>query len=292
MTATTPDINSPEAVHNLVRKRYAEVITRKTSCCARSTTVDTRAITRGIGYSADTLKAVPDDANLGLGCGNPTALAALQLGEVVVDLGAGAGLDSLIAAKAVGPEGRVIGVDMTPEMLKSARKHAVDMDVHSYVEFREGLIEKMPIATESADVVISNCVINLSPDKPAVFREAFRVLKSGGRLVVSDIVLSAPLPEEVRGLADAYVACLAGASTEDKYLGVIREAGFVDIKFTRTPAGGLLLGECGDPMIKNAVEAIGKEGIEELIDTVWSYKIHARKFAASRASGTPRGPGS
>ena len=291
MTTTTPDINSPEAVHKLVRKRYAEVITRKTSCCALSTTVDTRAITQGIGYSADTLKAVPDDANLGLGCGNPTALAALQPGEVVIDLGAGAGLDSLIAAKAVGPEGRVIGVDMTPEMLKSARKHAVDMDVHGYVEFREGLIENMPIAAEIADVVISNCVINLSPDKPAVFREAFRVLKSGGRLVVSDIVLSAPLPKEVRGLADAYVACLSGASTEDKYLGVIREAGFVDIKFTRTPAGGLLLGECGDPMIKKAVVAIGKKGIEELIDTVWSYKIHARKFVTSRASGTPRGSG-
>ena len=288
MTTTTPDTNSPEAVRNLVRERYAEAIARKTSCCAPSTTVDTRAISQGIGYSADTRKAVPEDANLGLGCGNPTALAALQPGELVVDLGAGAGLDSLIAAKAVGPEGRVIGVDMTPEMLKSARKHAVDMGVHGYVEFREGLIENMPIASETADVVISNCVINLSPDKPAVFREAFRVLKSGGRLAVSDIVLSAPLPEWVRGIADAYVACLAGASIEDEYLGVIREAGFVDIKFTRTPAGGLLLGDCADPMIKGAVDAIGKDGIEEFTDTVWSYKITARKHVASCASVTSR----
>lgn len=292
MITTNPDTDSPEAVRNLVRERYAEVSSRKASCCAPSTTVDTRAISEGIGYSADTLKSVPDDANLGLGCGNPTALAALQLGETIIDLGAGAGLDSLIAAKAVGPEGRVIGVDMTPEMLKSARKHAVDMDVHGYVEFREGLIENMPIAGETADVVISNCVINLSPDKPAVFREAFRVLKPGGRLAVSDMVLSAPLPEEVRGLADAYVACLAGASIEDEYLGMIREAGFVDIKFTRTPAGGLLLGDCADPMIKKAVEAIGNERVEELTDTVWSYKITARKLVASCASGTLRGQGS
>ena len=182
MTTNTHDTNAAESVHHLVRDHYGDVVTRKTSCCAPA--VDTRTISQKIGYSGEALDAVPEDANLGLGCGNPTALASLLEGEVVVDLGAGAGLDALVAAKAVGSTGRVIGVDMTPEMLTSARKNAVDMGVHGYVEFREGLIEELPVASSSADVVISNCVINLSPDKPRAFREAFRVLKSGGAAVL------------------------------------------------------------------------------------------------------------
>jgi SAM-dependent methyltransferase len=277
MSTITPDPNAPEAIRDLVRESYAEVVTRTTSCCDSSVVVDTRSISQGIGYSEDTLESVPADANLGLGCGNPTALASLLPGEVVVDLGAGAGLDALVAAKAVGPTGRVIGVDMTPEMLTSARKNAVEMGVHGYVEFREGLIENMPVAAESADVVISNCVINLSPDKPAAFREAFRVLKSGGRLAISDIVLSAPLPEAVLGMAEAYVACVSGAATEEDYLGAIREAGFVDVAFTRTSAAALFLGDFTDPMVKQAVKIVGEAQLKELIDTVWSYKITARK---------------
>ncbi|MDP7038947.1 MAG: arsenite methyltransferase [Myxococcota bacterium] len=275
MTTTTP--NTPEAVHDLVRESYAEVVTRKTSCCEPSTSVDSRAISQKLGYTEETLNAVPDEANLGLGCGNPTALASLRPGEVVVDLGAGAGLDALIAAEAVGPEGRVIGVDMTPQMLASARKHAVDMGVHGFVEFREGLIENMPIPDETADVVISNCVINLSPDKPTAFREAFRVLKSGGRLAVSDIVLDTALPEEVLGLAEAYVACIAGAATETEYFGAIADAGFVGIETTRTPAGAIFLGDFTDPMIKVAAKTMGEARLKALADTVWSYKITARK---------------
>ena len=285
---TIPNPKTPDAVRELVRERYAEVVTRKTSCCGPmtkvdtgccgpSTTVDPRAISQTLGYAEETLITMPDEANLGLGCGNPTALASLREGEIVVDLGAGAGLDALIAAEAVGPEGRVIGIDMTPEMLASARKHAVDMGVHGFVEFREGLIEDMPIPDQTADVIISNCVINLSPDKPAAFREAFRVLKPKGRLAVSDIVLDAALPEEVRGLAEAYVACIAGAATEEEYLGAIADAGFVDIETTRTPAGYLFLGDLTDPMIKAAVNVVGEERLKALVDTLWSYKITARK---------------
>ncbi len=269
--------DTPEAVHDLVREGYAAVASRSTSCCGATEAVDTRGISQGIGYSAAALESVPEDANLGLGCGNPTALASLRPGEVVVDLGAGAGLDALIAAQSVGPEGRVIGVDMTPEMLTKARKHAVDMGLHGYVEFREGLIEALPVAAGSADVVISNCVINLSPDKPAAFREAFRVLKPGGRLAISDIVLSAPLPEDVAGLAEAYIACVSGASTEAEYLEELQAAGFVDIGYTRTSASSLFLTENADPMVQAAVALVGAERLEALADTVWSYKITARK---------------
>lgn len=265
-----------ENIHELVRERYAEVVTRQTSCCGPGD-VDVDAISKNLGYGQETLDALPDGANLGLGCGNPTALAGLKEGEVVVDLGAGAGLDALIAAKAVGPEGRVIGVDMTPEMLANARKNAVTMGVHGYVEFREGYIEDMPVRTESADVILSNCVINLSPDKPAAFREAFRVLKPGGRLAVSDIVLSEPLPQEVQGMAAAYAACVAGASTEDDYLGAMREAGFTGIEFTRTPAADLILGEAADPMIQEAVQEVGPDRLERLAGSIWSYKITAQK---------------
>ena len=267
---------SADAVRDLVRNRYAEVAVRKTSCCGPSE-VNAETISARMGYDVETLGAVPDDANLGLGCGNPNAISALQPGEVVVDLGAGAGLDALIAAQAVGPTGRVIGVDMTPEMLASARANAVAMGVHAYVEFREGLIEDMPVASGSADVIISNCVINLSPDKPAAFREAFRVLKSGGRLAVSDVVLSAPLPDEVKGLADAYVACVAGASTEAEYVGAIEAAGFTDVTWTRRSAIDLFMGDCADPLVKQGLLAIGEDRVAALGETVWSYQIAARK---------------
>lgn len=276
--STAPAIaeQAPAVVHALVREEYGKVAERKTSCCG-PTTVDVKAISAGLGYGADALDAVPDDANLGLGCGNPHAISALGVGEVVIDLGAGAGLDALIAARAVGPTGRVIGVDMTPQMLQSARANAVEMGVHGYVEFREGLIEALPVASGTADVIISNCVINLSPDKATAFGEAFRVLKPGGRLAVSDIVLSAPLPPTVQGLAEAYVACVAGAATEDEYLGAIRDAGFEDVEFTRTPAASLLMGDCTDPLVKSGIESIGAEQLAGLAETVWSYQISARK---------------
>ena len=278
--------DTPDAIRAMVREQYGAIAARQSSCCAPTCCAptseaapasDARAVSQNLGYDVALLDSVPGDANLGLGCGNPTALASLRTGEVVLDLGAGAGLDALIASKAVGPTGRVIGVDMTPEMLRSARKNAVELDVHGYVEFREGLIEALPVAAETVDVLISNCVINLSPDKPAVFREAFRALKPGGRLAVTDIVLSEALPDDIRGQAAAYVACVAGALTEDDYLGAVRAAGFVDVAFTRKPAWQLLAAEGLDPTLKAAAREVGEERLQALAATVWSYSITARK---------------
>ncbi|MDT8298647.1 MAG: arsenite methyltransferase, partial [Spirochaetaceae bacterium] len=216
-----------------VRERYGEIARESTSCgcgggsCCGASSAE--AISSGLGYTEGEMKAVPEGANLGLGCGNPTALAAINEGDTVVDLGSGAGFDSFLAARRVGPAGRVIGVDMTPEMLTRARSSAVKND-YTNVEFRLGEIEHLPVADGIADLVISNCVINLSTDKPSVFAEAFRVLKPGGRLMVSDIVLNGDLPESLVDNMDAYSACISGAMEQNSYLELIRKAGFVDIE--------------------------------------------------------------
>ncbi|MCI0497808.1 MAG: arsenite methyltransferase, partial [Thermoplasmata archaeon] len=182
-----------------------------------------------MGYSDEELASLPEGSNLGLGCGNPVALASLVEGETVLDLGSGGGIDCFLAAQAVGPGGRVIGVDMTEEMVKRARRNAFAAGVPN-VEFRLGRIEDIPVDDGAADVVISNCVINLSPDKATTFREAYRVLRPGGRLMVSDIVLHGELPEPIRRNARAVVSCLGGALPLDEYLGLIRQAGFGDIE--------------------------------------------------------------
>lgn len=181
-----------------------------------------------MGYSLEDLKSVPEGANLGLGCGNPVALASLKEGETVLDLGSGAGFDSFLAANRVGQSGKVIGVDMTPEMVETAQTNAKKND-YKNVEFRLGEIESLPVDNNTIDVIISNCVINLSPDKPQVFQEAYRVLKSGGRLMVSDMVLLQELPKAIKGSVEAYVGCIAGASLKDDYLKMINEAGFDNI---------------------------------------------------------------
>jgi ubiquinone/menaquinone biosynthesis C-methylase UbiE len=182
-----------------------------------------------IGYSPEEVQAVPVGADLGLGCGNPQAIAALQPGETVLDLGSGAGFDCFLAVRQVGPTGQVIGVDMTAEMVAKAREHAGEAGYFN-VEFRLGEIEHLPVADASVDVIISNCVINLSPDKPMVFREAFRVLKPGGRLAISDIVTTAPLPEEVRNDLALYAGCIAGAATIAELEAMLRESGFDNIR--------------------------------------------------------------
>jgi len=277
-----------DRVHDVVKSGYAEVArqgggccgptTEEASSCCGSAATDAHADTAAlIGYSEQDIKGAAADANLGLGCGNPTALASLKPGETVVDLGSGAGFDALLSAEKLGPEGRFIGVDMTPEMLERARTNAVNAGHARTVEFREGLIENLPIASETVDVVISNCVINLSPDKAQVFREAHRVLKPGGRVAVSDIVLSDPLPPEVAKLAASWIACVGGASTEEEYLGYMRDAGFENIEYTRKPAGPILTPSLQDPMWKAAVDLIGLERINELSSTVFSYSITAEK---------------
>jgi len=182
-----------------------------------------------LGYTEEDLKNIPDGANLALGCGNPTAHASIKEGETVLDLGSGGGLDCFIAVNKVGKTGKVIGVDMTPAMISRARENAVNGN-YGNVEFRLGEIENLPVADNSVDLIISNCVINLSPNKEKVFHEAFRVLKPGGRLMVSDIVLLKELPDVIRENAQAYVSCIGGAIMKDKYLGAIKNSGFTDIE--------------------------------------------------------------
>lgn len=211
-----------------VRERYAGIARNEGGCCLPSSSCCGDDYSQKLGYSAAELAALPEGAELGLGCGNPTAIAALSPGEVVVDLGSGAGVDCFLAARVVGEKGRVIGVDMTAEMLSRARGNA-RKGGYANVEFRLGEIEHLPVADNSVDVILSNCVINLSTDKPQVFREAYRVLKPGGRLAVSDIVALQPLPEAIRGDVAHYTGCVAGASLVDEVERMLQEAGFVSI---------------------------------------------------------------
>lgn len=219
-----------------VREGYAKIAKQESSCCGSidvccGSANTPEQISKTIGYTDEQLQSVPDGANLGLGCGNPTALASLQKGEVVLDLGSGAGFDCFLAANKVGSSGKVIGVDMTPEMLKKAKENAKKSG-YTNVEFRRGEIESLPVEDNTVDVVISNCVINLSPDKKKVFQEAFRVLKPGGRLAVSDIVLLKDLPEKIKNSIEAYVGCISGAILKDHYLQLLKDAGFIDITVT------------------------------------------------------------
>lgn len=220
-------MDKKEELRKSVRENYARIARESASCCCRSTSAED--ISRSIGYSDEDIKSAPEDANLGLGCGNPVALASLKEGEVVLDLGAGAGFDAFLAANRVGDSGSVIGVDMTPDMVSKARANASNGGYEN-VEFRLGEIENIPVADNSVDVIISNCVINLSPDKPSVFKDALRVLKPGGRLMVSDIVLLKELPDAIKKSVSAYVGCVAGALMKNDYLNTIKEAGFRDVK--------------------------------------------------------------
>lgn len=219
-------------IKKIVRDGYAKIAKQGGSCCSTDSCCGSanpaQDISRSVGYSEDEINAVPEGANLGLGCGNPVAMASLKQGDVVLDLGSGAGFDAFLAAQRVGKKGHVIGVDMTKEMVEKARANA-EKNGYSNAEFRLGEIENLPVEDNSVDVVISNCVINLSPDKKSVFEEAFRVLKSGGRLMVSDLVLVKELPGAVKESVEAYVGCLAGAVKKDEYLRFIKQAGFQDI---------------------------------------------------------------
>jgi SAM-dependent methyltransferase len=218
-----------DSVVDKVRERYGAVAAGTLS----GEHAGVQAVAKAFGYSAEELASLPAEANMGLSCGNPTAFASLRPGEVVVDLGCGGGLDVLLAAGKVGPTGRVVGIDMTPEMLERARANAAKRGA-SNVEFHQATIDKLPLADGSVDCVISNCVINLAPDKPAVFREIARVLKPGGRVAVSDIALKKELPPEVGNNLLAYIGCVAGAISFAEYENGLRAAGFGSVQLVDT----------------------------------------------------------
>ena len=217
-------------VKEYVKKRYGEIARTEGSCCPScSCEPSSTNIALKIGYSEEDLRNVPEDSIMGLGCGNPVALASLKEGETVLDLGSGGGIDIFLAAKKVGEKGKAIGVDMTEEMIRKAKSTASKYG-YKNVEFRLSEIENLPVEDNSVDVVISNCVINLSPDKGKVFQEAHRVLKPGGRIMISDIVTEGELPEEVRKSFEAWAGCVAGALEKSQYLETIARAGFKNVK--------------------------------------------------------------
>lgn len=233
---------SADDLRALVRDHYATIATTgggcAPGCCGAPPPGDQAS---RLGYSAADQAAVPEGADLGLGCGNPTAIAALRPGETVLDLGAGGGFDCFLAARAVGPDGQVIGVDMTAEMVARARGNARKLGATN-VDFRLGEIEHLPVADGTIDVILSNCVINLSPDKPAVFREAFRVLRPGGRIAVSDVVAIAPIPLELQTQAAALTGCVSGAAPIDDVRAMLTAAGFVDVEVRVAPRSAEIVG--------------------------------------------------
>jgi SAM-dependent methyltransferase len=268
-----------------VRERYGRIATGEVTGCGCSCgAADTeQAIAKGIGYGAEELAALPEEANLGLGCGAPIGFLALQSGETVLDLGSGAGIDAFLAARQVGPSGRVIGVDMTPAMLERARSAAERHGIAN-AEFREGRLEALPVADASVDAVTSNCVFNLVPDKSAVFREVARVLKPGGRLVVSDIVLDRPLPEPLAQDLLAWVGCVAGADRRDAYFGKLAAAGLTDVEVVKeVDYAQMLL----DTAPEEAAALLGRAGVApaDVLGTVRSLTYRARKPAAAACCG-------
>ena len=271
-----------EEIKEVVREGYAKIAKQDSSCCAPvnsccGSTDLAQDIGKKIGYTEEELKAVPEGANLGLGCGNPVALASLREGETVLDLGSGAGVDCFLAADKVGKDGRVIGVDMTPEMIERARENARKGN-YGNVEFRLGEIENLPAADNSVDVVVSNCVINLTPDKRRVFMEAFRVLKPGGRLMISDIVLLKELPDFIKDSIEAYIGCLSGAIMRNEYIDTIKAAGFQEVRIvdeTSFPIEYM----ANDPTAKAIIEylRIPPEKVKEVASSVISIKVHGVK---------------
>ena len=277
-----------QTIKSAVRERYAGFVTKNESCCGPAADCGCAPgdASLGLGYEARDLAAVPEGANLGLGCGNPVALAALKPGETVLDLGSGAGFDAFLAAQRVGPEGGVIGVDMTPAMVERASALA---RTHGYanVEFRLGDIEALPVADATVDVVLSNCVVNLTTDKARAFREALRVLKPGGRLQVSDLVLARPLPEALLADLDAYAACVSGAMLKDDYLAAIRGAGFSGVRVASEQRFGLaeLSPELLD-LAKRRYPDMGPEELEQVAGSVLSVQVEATRPAeAGRTCG-------
>ena len=272
-----------DETRKVVREGYARIARQSSSCCPSSnsccgSTNLAEEISKTIGYSDEEMANVPDGANLGLGCGNPVALASLKGGEIVLDLGSGAGFDCFLAANKVGDKGRVIGVDMTPEMIEKARENA-KKGGYNNVEFRLGEIEHLPVADNSVDVIISNCVINLSPDKTQVFKDGYRVLKPGGRMMISDIVLLKELPDSIRNSVEAYIGCVSGAMLREEYIDVIKAAGFKSVEVTE---GDPFPVDCiaSDPTVQAIAESptIPTDDLQSATESIMSVKIEAIKF--------------
>lgn len=275
-----------EKIREQVREGYGQIAEEsgssccgpKTACCGGVRTPD--ALAAKLGYDEAELAVLPEGANLGLSCGNPTAMATLKEGEVVVDLGSGGGFDVFIAGRKVGAAGRAIGVDMTPEMIAKARKNMAsyhDATGLDNVEFRLGEIEHLPVADNSTDAIISNCVINLSPDKAQVWRDMFRVLKPGGRVAVSDIALLKPLPEAVMELVDSRVGCLSGAVLREETARMVEAAGFVDVEFASSTVYIDALIDGNDPLYQGVLEFLPES--VKVSDYVTSLGVTARKPA-------------
>ena len=280
------DKSTKEVIRQAVRERYGKIATAGSgvtgiissgsccgesgtaagknsaaSCCSGGSDVTSEQMSTLMGYSKQDLATAPEGANMGLGCGNPVALASLQTGETVVDLGSGGGFDCFLAAKQVGDAGKVIGVDMTPDMLSKARANAEKMQAEN-VEFRLGEIEHLPVPDNSADIIMSNCVINLSPDKQKVYRDAFRILNPGGRLAISDIVAIAPLPEEIQQNLALVSACVGGAATIDDTRDMLAQVGFENIKITPKDESRKLISEWTPGASKNAGDYVVSAYIE------------------------------
>lgn len=253
----------------IVREAYGKIAQKQEGCGCGTCGPDTRQFAKSIGYSEEELKAIPDEANLALSCGNPTALASLKEGEVVLDLGSGAGFDCFLAATNVGPNGKVIGVDMTPEMIEKARDNAKKNGVEN-VEFRLGEIENLPVGDKSVDVVISNCVINLSAEKLRVFQEIYRVLKSGGRVAISDIALKKELPQKIQESIEAYVGCVGGAILVDEYKKIVEASGLKEVKITIKGSSVCIDPNTKDPIGKAILDGLGEgESLEGYVVSVY-----------------------
>jgi ubiquinone/menaquinone biosynthesis C-methylase UbiE len=278
--------DSGEDTRDAVREAYGKIATTKTSCCSSSSSVccplEPDKLAEIIGYKKSDLDLLPEGANLGLSCGNPSAIAELKEGERVLDLGSGAGFDAFIVANKVGNTGCVIGVDMTPSMISKARRNAfkfAEKSGLSNIEFRLGEIEHLPVEDESIDVIISNCVINLSPDKPQTWRDAYRVLKPGGRVAVSDLALKQSLPEKLRQSLDAYVGCMAGASLIPDIERMLKDAGFTGLELTEQDAYTKTEIDWSDPLYRKIIELL-PEG-SHISDYVVSLNIKAVKPVCS-----------
>jgi len=256
-------------IRKIVREAYGKIAQGQEGCGCGTCVPDTKEFARSIGYSEEDLRAIPNEANLALSCGNPTALASLKEGEIVLDLGSGAGFDCFLAASKVGVNGKVIGVDMTPEMAEKARHNAKKNGVTN-VEFRLGEIESLPVADKSVDVVISNCVINLSADKPRVFQEVYRVLKPGGRIAISDIVLLKELPKRIQESIEAYVGCVGGAILIDEYKRIVEASGLKNVRITVKGSSACIDTNTKDPIGRAILDGLGdNESLEGYVVSVY-----------------------